>query len=271
MKRLVVFAALIFLLLPTVSQASAPVWGGTGKTLPKGWWYFENHSLIFQLDEAWQDGQWVRLPDGQQVFIHLNLSQIYYGVFNNLTLRLNVPFYWTLENGLKQKDYHYLLGDITLDSKFRIIKKAHLSFSLIPGINFASGDKQLQPFDSDKTFIDFFHGYNLTAELFLIDFHHYLIHWVKTADLPDYLQYNFALNITLIRNVDLCFEWDGKHWMGSLDGKRSLGFCLGVQYHPTDNTPCLEISFRRPVNNKGGLRNKETSDIYFGFGYFWGK
>jgi len=270
MKKLVFLAVLVLFFLPVLTFASAPIVGGSGKTLPGKWWYIESHSIVMNFDEAWSNNRWVKLPDSKEVFIHLNLSQVYFGVSDRFNLRLNVPFYWTLANG--QNNLHYLLGDIILDSKFRFYQVNNkFFFSLIPGISFATGDKRLRPFDSDESPLDFSGGYNLTTEFSRFGFHHYLLYCLKTQNIPDYLQYNFAFDFTATHQLDLCFELNGKHWMGSLDGKRSLDLCAGIQFYPVGKTPCFEASIMFPINNIGGLRYKGSPGIYAGFGYFWGK
>lgn len=270
MKKLFVLLVLL-LFLPVISQAQAPVVGGTGNTLPKGFWYIENHFLGYHFDEAWKNGSWVKLPKEKQVFLNMNFLQIYKSLADKFNLRFNLPLYLECDNGINK--YHNLPGDVILDSKIRLhyVKEGRIpfSFSLIPGLSFATGDKRLRPFDSDKSFLDFFNGYNLTAKFSAFTLHNYLLYWFKTSDIDDYWQYNVAINISLSSQFDLCLELNGKHWMGSLDGKRWLDFCPGMQFYPGGKkTPGLEIALMYPVDYKAGLKSKNPG-IYAGFGYYW--
>ena len=189
---LFVFVILAMIFFPENLQAGPPVIGGSGNTLPEGW-YFENHVIWVRFDRIWANGDWKELSDSQEVFLSKNLSQIYFSVSEVFDLRLNLLFYPTVNNGLKQQKHHYLWGDIIFDSKLRLLKREGFAISMISGLSFATGDKRLRPFDSDKTFIDFSNGYALVTEYGKISFHHYLFYWYKTADIPDYFQYNFAI------------------------------------------------------------------------------
>lgn len=271
---LFVFVVLACILIPqTVEAGSAPVVGGTGNTLPEGYWYMEDHFIDYEFDQIYLNG-WSKIPDGKKVFLSLDLFQLYYGVTDKFNLRLNLFYYLRMRNELTHKEVCHLLGEPILDAKYRLYyqkkDRYQFSFSMTPGVSFNLGDDRLKPFDSDnKTFVDFYNGYNLTLEYKPFTLHQYTIYWVKTSNVPNYMQYNVAVNLSVLPYLDLCAELNGKHWLGNLGHKRWLDFCPGLQLYPLGKTPCFEIALMFPVEGKGGLKYKDQPGLYAGFGYFW--
>ncbi|MGQ9731928.1 MAG: transporter [Candidatus Zipacnadales bacterium] len=112
---------LLFSLIGLASGVNATPWFTQDpRTLPQGRWRVEQHLIYCDIDEGLADGQRVPLPGGVTEASALTLhTRVRYGVANDLTLFVDVPFEQRRIHTTAGTDEYSSLGDLTFLAKWK--------------------------------------------------------------------------------------------------------------------------------------------------------
>lgn len=268
------FAFLLFSLVFIISCSvyAAPIVGSSANTLKSRSFMFEGHFFYHGYTARYYiDGEeWISFPPDHSYVVMGLLPQLYYGVFDFLTVRLTSPVSMNNRNyGTSEKSKGF--GDIVIDFKHRIIKGLGFipTISYFGGIRLPTGDKETEPPLGDGS-TDGVFGLLVTEKVPVLTTHLNLGYWyngkVEGYDIPDVFFYNIAVEFPLPLQSAVVGELNCSTSGSGIDQKYLYEFCPGVTNKSFPGL-VLEASVKIPFKARGGLRYDFSP--FVGFMYFF--
>lgn len=252
-----IFLFLIFAFITSVY--GSPIIGSSANTIKGKSFMFEGHFFYNSYTKRYDfnNEEWIQFPTGHSYVSMGFLSQIYYGIFDYLTIRLSLPVLMkNRDYGTSQKSTG--IGDVYFDFKHRIVEGRDFipTISWCGGARFPTGDKDTDPQLGDGS-IDGLIGLLVTEELVFLKSHISCGYWyngkVDGNDIPDMFFYNATLEYPLPAQFAMVGEANGNVVGSGVDQKYVFELCPGLTNKSITGL-ILEASVKIPIKTRSELR-----------------
>jgi len=253
------FIFLVFVLLITSYVCGGPIIGSSANTIKSKSFMFESHiSYTPYSARYYTDGEeWIGFSEDESNVVIGFLPQLYYGVFDFLTIRLTAPVNMhKIDYGVSEKSTG--IGDIIIDFKHRLLngKLFIPTVSWFGGIRLPTGNKKASPALGDGS-TDAVVGILVTEHILKLSSHSKVGYWlngkVDDVDIPNMFFYNEALEYGLPLKFAFVTELNGFISGSGNEQRYCMEFCPGINNKLFPNL-VLEASVKIPIWARLGLR-----------------